>query len=395
MKKQTNFLKIIYFIKFFSDAIFSGYLSMFFASKFDRYSLEYGILLGVIPFCALIGNFIWGLVSKNVKRNLLLIKIIISLESIAMLLFISLGNNFYLLLLFTIFLGLFNSPCFTMQDGLGSSYSKKENTSYPSIRYMGSIGYLCALALGAGLIQLFNNNYVYIFIISLLLNIVCLILWFFVKPFENVSEEEKKKVRFSEVLKNKTFILYFIAYLLIIGSNNVADSYLYSRLSEVGIESYQYSLVFASEVLLEIIVLMVSAKFVKEKHYLLVLKVSIAVIFLRSFLFGFNLPLNVLVFIAPLRGIGWGGFLSIHILILRKIVSNKLVTKAISLLTIALSFVNGIMTIFGTSIYSVLSLTGFYFLLSGIELIGIIIIYCMKFKFSEEADYENKNLGRS
>lgn len=395
MKKQTNFLKIIYFIKFFSDALFSGYLSMYFASMFDRYSLEYGLLLGVIPFCALIGNFIWGLLSKNVTRNLLLIKIILSLESLAMLMFISFGHNFNTIFLATILFGLFNSPCFTMQDGLGSLYSKKEDVSYPSIRYKGSIGYLCALATGAGLIQLFKNEFIYIFIISLVLNVLCLILWFFIKPFENVTLEEKKKVKFLEVLKNKTFILYFIAYLLIIGSNNVADSYLFSRMSEVGIQSYQYSLFFAGEVLVEIIVIMLVARFAKDKHYLWILKISILIIFVRSFLFGFNLPLPVLIAFAPLRGIGWGGFLSIHILILRKIVSDKLVTKAISLLTVALSFVNGLMTIFGTKIYSQLTLPGFYFLLSGIEFIGIIIIYLMKFKYYEEVNYENKNIGRS
>ena len=339
MKKQSDYIKIIYFIKFFADAIFSGYLSMYFASKIDRFSFEYGILLGIIPFCALIGNFIWGLFSKNLKKNLLLIKIIISLESVTMLLFITIDNNFISLLISTILFGLFNSPCFSMQDGIGSTYSKEENVQYQSIRYMGSCGYLLSLIVGAGLITLF---------------------------------------------KNKTFVSYFIAYVLIIGCSNVADSYLFSRLLEENIQEYQYSLVFASEVLLEIIVLILSTKFLKEKNYVIFLKISVIILCLRSILLSLNLPLPFLIGFACLRGIGWGGFLSVHILILRKIVSNKLITKAITLLTIALSLVNGLMTIFGTKIYSFLGINNFYLLLGGIQLIGVIIILIMKFNFKED-----------
>ena len=55
----------------------------------------------------------------------------------------------------------------------------------------------------------------------------------------------------------------------------------------------------------------------------------------------------------------------------------------ITLLTIALSLVNGLMTLFGTKIYSFLGINNFYLLLGGIQLIGIIIIFVMKFKFKE------------
>ena len=56
----------------------------------------------------------------------------------------------------------------------------------------------------------------------------------------------------------------------------------------------------------------------------------------------------------------------------------------ITLLTIALSLVNGLMTLFGTKIYSLLGINNFYWLLGGIQLIGIIIIFVMKFKFKED-----------
>ena len=56
----------------------------------------------------------------------------------------------------------------------------------------------------------------------------------------------------------------------------------------------------------------------------------------------------------------------------------------ITLLTIALSLVNGLMTLFGTKIYSLLGINNFYLLLGGIQLIGIIIIFVMKFKFKED-----------
>ena len=106
---------------------------------------------------------------------------------------------------------------------------------------------------------------------------------------------------------------------------------------------------------------------------------------------GMNVSLPYLIAFASLRGIGWGGFIAVNLIILRKIVSSKLVVKAISLLTIALSLVNGMFTICGTSIYSVISLPYFYLLLSSLILIGIIIMLNINFKFTDEGDYENEN----
>lgn len=384
MNKQTNKLRIIYFIKFFADALFCGYLSLYFATFFDRYSWEYGLLLGVIPFCALLGNFLWGALSKNVKKNLMLIRIVISCEIFGIAAFTAFGKNFPTLLIFTVFVSLFNSPYFTLQDGLGSSFSKKEKTSYPSIRLMGSCGYLFALIAGAGLLKLLRNNYRIIFMISGILYIVCLILWFFIRPFDEERSESFEKVRYKEVITNKIFLLYFGFYLLLIGSHNVADSYLFARMSEAGITSSVYSLVFASEILFEIITMLILLKHIREKHYVKLLKISACILMLRTFLFGFSFPLGVLIAVAPLRGIGWGGFLSVHLLILRKVVSTKLVTKAISLLTVSLSLVNGLFTSFGTAIYSKITLPGFYLLLSGVQLLGIILLCFIPFRIEKE-----------
>ena len=100
---NTLKIKIIYFLKFFADALFCGYMSMYFATFFANDSFEYGILLGIIPFCTLIGNFIWGALSKNITKNLTLIKIVLSLELIGLLLFTLFGSSFVTLLIFTIF----------------------------------------------------------------------------------------------------------------------------------------------------------------------------------------------------------------------------------------------------------------------------------------------------
>ena len=76
---------------------------------------------------------------------------------------------------------------------------------------------------------------------------------------------------------------------------------------------------------------------------------------------------------------------------LRKIVSSPLIVKAISILTIALSLVNGIITITGTSVYSVISLPYFYLLLSGVMLIGIMIMNLINFDKISEGEVENEN----
>ena len=111
---------------------------------------------------------------------------------------------------------------------------------------MGSCGYLLALALGAGAIYIFKENYQIIFFIAGIIYLICLAIWFFVEPFDNLTIEEKDKIKFREVLKNKYFLLYFLAYIFIIGSNNVADSYLFARMSIVNVNSSIYSLVLIS-----------------------------------------------------------------------------------------------------------------------------------------------------
>lgn len=378
MKKPINFIRTIYFFKFFADALVSGYLSMYFLTFFDKYSYQYGILLGVIPFCALIGNFIWGALSKDVKRNLLLIKIIGSLELLSLLFFIGLGRNFVTLLIFTIAISLFNSPVFSFQDGLSSAYAKKDNISFTSIRIMGSLGYLFALASGAGLIYLFKENFLLIFIISSVIYLMCIILWFFIKPFDNTIESKDTKIKFSQVLSNKIFLLYFIAYILIISMNNVGDSFLFARLSDKGLSSSGYSLVFASEILLEVITSFLIIKFVKEQHFFITLKIATAIILLRLFLFSFNFPLGLLIAFAPLRGIGWGAFISLHIIILRKIVSAPLLTKAITILAIPVSLFNGLFTIFGPSVYQQCGLNIFYLILAIICAIGVSLLLFLK-----------------
>ena len=388
---NTLKIKIIYFLKFFADALFCGYMSMYFATFFANDSIEYGILLGVIPFCTLIGNFIFGALSKNITKNHTLIKVVLSLELIGLLAFTIFGSNFVTLLIFTIFVSLFNSPYFTLQDGLGSYYSSKEGESYISVRSMGSFGYLVALTIGALLISLLKENYKIIFLISGALYFVCLILWFLVPKIEDYKEEVQEKISFLEVLKNKTFILYFIAYLLIIACNNVGDTYLYARLSLNGIESSTFSLVFAFEILLEVIVMFLILKFVNEKHYVLILKIAVLFLFLRMFFMGTNSSLPFLIVFASLRGIGWGGFIAVHLIVLRRIVSSPLIVKAISILTIALSLVNGIITITGTSVYSVISLPYFYLLLSGVMLIGIMIMNTINFDKISEGEVQNEN----
>jgi len=378
MKKPINFIRTIYFFKFFADALVSGYLSMYFLTFFDKYSYQYGVLLGVIPFCALIGNFIWGALSKDVKRNLLLIKIIGSLELLSLLFFIGLGRNFITLLIFTIAISLFNSPVFSFQDGLSSAYAKKDNISFTSVRIMGSLGYLFALASGAGLIYLFKENFLLIFIISSVIYLMCIILWFFIKPFDNTIDSKETKIKFSQVLSNKIFLLYFIAYILIISMNNVGDSFLFARLSDKGLSSSGYSLVFASEIFLEVITSFLIIKFVKEKHFLITLKLATIVIFLRLLLFSFNFPLGLLIAFAPLRGIGWGAFISLHIIVLRKIVSAPLLTKAITMLAIPVSLFNGLFTIFGPTIYQQCGLNIFYLILATICAVGVSLLLFLK-----------------
>lgn len=377
-KSQTYKLKIIYFFKYFADAIFSAYFASYFLTIFDSDSIEYGLLLGAIPITALFANLFWGYISSKPSKNLVQMRLIVILECIAMAT-VFINKEFGFMLFFVIFFSLFSSPSFNLQDCLAMNYSKIEKTSFQKIMFYGQSGGIVAGFVGSGLLALTNNDYIFIFICAILLNILCFVLWLFVKPipdalFINEIKEEKVNISFKEVLKYKKYIIYLIVYLLVAGINYVGNQYEAARAALNGIVDTNYFTIKAVGGLVLLGVFYLTLKFSMLKRYYSIILLSLVILALRTFIYAFSYSNVMLILGIILSYVGWGIFIAMHLTFLSKLLPIHLITKGVSLMMPCYYIICGIMTLIAPEIYSKIGLHSFYLILFLIQLIGCLIL---------------------
>lgn len=387
--KNVRKINLVYLSAFFGDALFTPFIALYFISiGFSDY--QRGVLLALIPISTIIGNFIFGKLSSKLERNVNLLKILGLLNS---LIIISFGfiDHYYVLLVLTIIFGLSNSPYFSIQDGVAVSFCDKENKVYSKTRMFGSIGYCLALLFGSYLTSLFN--YTIIFLIAgaffLLVNIILL----FVKINKEESDQtiEKKEISYRELFKNKIFIRYILFYLLLNGIWVIGEAYTSTYFNYLEVNDSTYSLMFGIQVGIEVIVILLISKFNKKitnlKYFLII---GCIIICLRYLMMGTHIPVNILlVIVSILRGLGWGGLLSSHLTIVKKILGINLTTKGISLLAILTNLIGTIGNFVAPYIYLGLSFQWLYLLFGIIQGIGIIVLLTINFNFLKEEGEKN------
>ena len=335
MKKQVNKINFIYILSFLGDALFSPFLALYFSSL-GIDDLKKGILLALIPLSNLAGNLIYGKLSNSMKRNLLIIRILVFMQLIAMS-FIGFIDNYLLLVIFVIVFALHNNPFFSFQDGIAVNITNKENTLYARTRIFGALGYFIGSLLGGFFIDL--SSFGIVFLISGLIYALVEVIFFFIKPYENVKKDEVEKISFKNVLQHRDFFLYLVVYILVIGTWNVSEAYVSLMHEEKGFATSTWGYVFAFQIGVEMIVIYLINKFFEHKiNYKLVLLISIMIIFIRSFILGIEFNIYVKgISQALLRGVAWGLFLSSHMEIVKRILPKQLITKAILILAISVN----------------------------------------------------------
>lgn len=385
--KNVRKINLIYLFAFFGDALFSPFIALYLISKgFSDY--QRGFLLAIIPFLTILGNLIYGKFSSKLKKNLMLVKILACINSLVIILY-GLVSNYYLLIGLTVLFGLHNSPYFSMQDGVGVNLCEQEKKIYSRTRMFGSLGYCIALLLGSFLVL--KINYTLLFIIAgfffLLVNLVSL----FIKlPNEEQEEIKVEKVSYKELFKNNKYLLYCLFYILVNGIWVIGESYVSTYFNYLGITDSQFSLMCAIQVGVEIVTIFIISKMKNNDKYLKTILLSSCIVnFSRYILMGFNINyLVIYISSAVLRGIGWGGFLSSHLLIVKKIVGINLTTKAITFLAIIANTLGSLGSLVAPYIYTSLSLQWLYLIFGLIQMVGTCVLLFINIKTKEEGKYE-------
>jgi len=345
---ETVKFKLFYFIRYFGDAFFYPFMSIYFVAKGISDS-DLGIILAITPITTILVNPFWNYIIKDIKTSRLVLKIMTVIEG-ALIITLTQISGFEMYALIVCLIAFFCSPFINVQDGFTATYCNNEKIEYSSIRIYASIAYVIASAI-AGLAILWLG-YTLVFIISGAFFILTSLIVFWLKPFkkdESVVGETKRDIK--ALLKNKDFYKYLIYYTITIGAVRVGDSFFGVYITNLGLASQWYGLLYAAFVSVEVIalrILIIKGHFANERKLLILANF----LFLVRFIFyGFDLPLAVIIPVTLLRGASWGILIFANIRYIIKIVKVENVTTAILIITLTFS----IFTAAGNYLFGILA----------------------------------------
>lgn len=341
--KKFNFeflyIKIIYFLRYFADAMFYSFIAVFLAFIGLKEGLI-GNVQSITTITCLIVNPIWSMVAKNNKISRILLIILSIIEGTILILYSNL-TTVEIIMVFTALMAIVASPYYTLLDGHAAAYCETHNKLYSNVRVVGSLAYVFGTALGGILIDLigFTNT----FTISGVLFITVGIMAKFLRSVEKKNNiQESNKVSFKTIFENKLFIIYAISYLFIVTLSVIGDNYISLLFTkELGFSVSEYSFIFSAIGITEVIVMILSGYLFKNKDPHKLILIAGIVYFLRSFIISFTtLPVWILIPAACLRGVAWGLILFVHFKYLIQLVGIKNATRAAFVVTAFASIFN-------------------------------------------------------
>ena len=369
MKKQINKINFIYILSFLGDALFSPFLALYFSSL-DINESKKGLLLALIPLATLIGSLIYGKFSNKMKRNLLIIRILVIMQLIAMSI-MGFITSYYLIAVFVVIFALHNNTFFSFQDGIAVKITNKENKIYANTRLFGTLGYFIGSVVGGKLIDL--TSFGIVFLIAGIIYAIVELMFFLIKPFEeDESEEDKEKITFKNVLSNRQYIFYLMFYILVLGTWHIEEAYVSIMFKNNGLTTSMWGYVYAFQILIEMGIIYFVNKFLKDKHkHHLILMTAICAIILRSVVLSLSLDLWIqVILVSSLRGVAWGLFLSSHMETIKSILPKDLITKAILIFAISSNIFVTIGNYLAPYIYQKITFNGMFLVLLIIQIIG-------------------------
>lgn len=364
---KITMAKVLIIVRLFAESLFFPFLGIFLASKGYTTS-QIGVIIGIIPICAIICAPIYSKVFNNPKRVKRALSVMSVIEAILIILLMLFNSNYYVVIMLIILIGISSSSNYGMLDSLLTLVCVENNKGFAFLRALGSASYLIG-SLGSGFIINYINHEV-IFAIAAICFILVSVIYIFVKAPEAV-ESEKVKVSIKEILKNKAFVGYIIFYVLLIGSMQVGDDFYSIYLTSLGMKPYIYSLVMFGFISIEIIVLLILNKY--RKINISLYFISAVVLVIRAFIQSIpNINPYILIASQLSRGIIWGIAIFLSTQYIVKILGFNNSTTGIVLVTFCVSVFNAIFKLCGGYIIDTIGYPKFYLILAFIAIIALI-----------------------
>lgn len=365
--KNLTLCKILTFIRYFAEALFFPFISLYF-SEVKGFDIEHiGILIAAIPITAILCSPIYSRVCTNPKRTKIALMIMSIIEAgfVVLLLF---ANHFAFALAGIILLSIISSSNYGMIDSLLTLIAEDNGKRFSSIRIYGSTSYMLGVLFSGIITRQFS--YSVSFIIACCLFIGVGILYFFIKTPSH-KETQEEKVKLTAILKNKAFIGYLIFYILLIGTMQVGDDFFSLYMESKGGEEY-YSYVSFGFIGVEILTMLLLNRFGKNMSIQLFF-VSLCLLVIRNAVHAIpNTPLWLIIVFQMLRGIIWAIALVLSSTFVSKILGYKLASSGIILVMLGVQIFSATFKLSGGFIIAAVGYSNFYLILLGFSLLAFV-----------------------
>jgi PPP family 3-phenylpropionic acid transporter len=158
-KRNPTIYRIVYFLIFAGDALFSPFYSLYFVDA-GLVAWQKSLLLALIPFFLFIGDYVFSFFATSFRRSLWLVRISAIAEVFGFLAF-GFTKSFPWILTLTIFTSFFDSAIFQVMDATSAVAVKKVHVEYWTIRIFGSLAYAAALISGYFFISYISYTVLY------------------------------------------------------------------------------------------------------------------------------------------------------------------------------------------------------------------------------------------
>lgn len=373
--------RVLYFSLYLADALLSPFFSLYYQSL-GFSSLEQGILLASVPFSLFLGALIYSFFATSYRRNLLLIKIALFLESLGIVGF-ALSRSFPLVLVFSIFLALNNAAAFQLLDASSSIAFKKHGESFSKVRIFGSLAYVIALALASFLLK--SVAYLPLFLAAAGLCLVSFFLSLFLYAYDEVFERKKGE---TGLAKNRNFWLYLLYYVFLCGSVGVNGYILPLYLKSLGFSDSSYSLFYALRVAFEVAVVFFFPFLLKAfKGYRNCLIVGGTLYFLSILTPFFSSdPSWVMGLNSVLRGTGNGFIIVAGVGYLHGLLGDEAITRALIYSSLGLNLFTGIGNLVSPSLVEAIGYSSYFILFASLSAVGLLFLFFLKRIYKSPAE---------
>lgn len=381
--KNLTLCKILTFIRFFAEALFFPYISLYFSSKGLDVS-QIGILIAAIPITAIVCAPIYTKLCTNPKRTKLALMLMSFVEAIFIVI-LTFTNHFVFSLVGIILISIISSSNYGMIDSLLTLIAEEEGKRYTSVRIFGSTSYMFGVFI-AGVITKYSS-YAVSFYVACSLFIVVSILYFFIKAPEHF-EEEKEKPKLKEIGTNKFFLGYILFYVLLIGSMQVGDDFFSLYMESKGGGEY-YNIVSFGFIGIEIITMLLLNKF-GNKLGLKLFFISAGLLVFRNIAHGIGgTSLGFIIGFQMLRGIIWAIALYLSSTFVSEILGYRLASQGIIIVMLGVQIFSAVFKFSGGYIIEAIGYSNFYLILLGFSCLAF-IYFCLYYFIYKKYKYKLK-----